>query len=698
MDGGTESAEAETVAQEVALTPGVRTNSRGRVRTILVSVTAVLALVIGAYGLSSSDSTQVDVAQQGNTTDEAADPDAGESTQPGADGVDEIDGIDGIDEIDAVGDEEIAGSDFDRRDGGQDHGPSPYFDGADGVIATDDGFVRLGWGPDGQTVETSANGLEWQTVQVEGLPGDGALSLLAAYGGTYVAIYEEWPQYDEAKLDESEFYFDEQESATQYLASSTDLTTWSLAELPDLESDSKYPIVTSVSGLAVGESGIAAVVQAYAEPPDELRILFDSGVVDQAELVNLCGRDEKAAGEAITFYSCDFSAMDQVFEDLEKRMAAAEDDEAREAIEREFDETFIEEREILVTVEPGTALHAQLTEVLEFGYTQSPSSVLQGPVGGPFTVTELATTGYASGIVAVDGEFVAFVSEIEGRNPTTTVLASKDGTWRESGALEGQSINQAFVIGSNIVAVGSGLEEGVGTLVWLSDDGGATWQESRRSDLFGAWAQAVGGPGGVAIMVTGSEEPLPEYLEPEISLERDGYTLTTGLDGGRATLVGPNGDTIYDVAMNDLYDSAVGEGVVRVDGPDLVFLDAATGEDLVSFGERDFEEAYSGLIFDEEQFEEPTYTSQAMFSSDGLSWTAVDFDLGESESSNTQLVAVGDDEILFVKSTWSQPPVELLSFEQDGIEPTEAELMELDEWYSANNGGTTLEWIRLPLG
>ena len=71
---------------------------------------------------------------------------------------------------------------------------------------------------------------------------------------------------------------------------------------------------------------------------------------------------------------------------------------------------------------------------------------------------------------------------------------------------------------------------------------------------------------------------------------------------------------------------------------------------------------------------------------------AVDFEQGY-----TGLVAVGDDELVLRTDTFVEPPAELLIFEEENREPTDAEIEALDAW-SLESSEESIEWSAIPVG
>ncbi len=145
--------------------------------------------------------------------------------------------------------------------------------------------------------------------------------------------------------------------------------------------------------------------------------------------------------------------------------------------------------------------------------------------------------------------------------------------------------------------------------------------------------------------------------------------------------------------------------MLREDAGDIVtFLDPDTGDDLVSYSEEDLERAYvDGAEAVNELYDEPPRARELWFTGDGVDWRrlespAVESTATETSNSYVQLAAVGDDEVLVTVTTWLTPPPELYAFEEEGREPTDAEVAALDEWFASSDGGNQVEWYRIPIG
>lgn len=188
--------------------------------------------------------------------------------------------------------------------------------------------------------------------------------------------------------------------------------------------------------------------------------------------------------------------------------------------------------------------------------------------------------------------------------------------------------------------------------------------------------------------------------------QKDGYVLVNAwggiLDGPLFTLSTADGTLIYEVSEEEVGNPDGVPGKLRFDGQygeNLMFLDPDTGEDLVSFTEEDYDKAYSELYGDIDFASEPDFVNEVWFSGDGgTSWQLLDVGLPPNNNGTySRIMAVGDDEVLAVIQTWSEtmPPAELLAFENENREPTEAEIAALDAWSAEQN---STEWVRIPVG
>lgn len=697
--------ERETEAVDVVLMPE---DSKKRSSAVLVALGGALlfaALLVGAYLATSNDDGGGDLAAEGSTDDVVEDrddvpPDDVESptTTVGPDGDDDGLPVDGL-PVDGPGTTTSPGGYFEGHEAAD---SDFYGGGASGVVFTGSQFVGLGWGESGQTLRTSPDGVLWDEKPFPGLPENANVQLLAEHEGTVVAVVEQWVANDWSD-DPIEKYFGPSEGPTQFLASSTDLESWSFVELPGAD-QSDGRVYASVNAVAVGESGVVLMTQHYNEGANEMRILFDAGILAVDDLGRYCGInfDGPPATSTIDVQLCNFEDDEPIYAEFEEAMAAAETEAEREEVARRFDDLFVEQApEVIASIAPGDPLHAQLSEIYD-GFGEAPENkVLSGPVGGPFVQTSLTQAGYTSGLVELDGTFVAVLQqwgdEFDDRS-STSVIRSTDGvSWVAGRAVPAGNVYQLLAADSNVVAVG-GDDDG-NLLSFVSSDLGDSWSSTGlTTGLYGAYAQAVQGPAGVVMLIQGSTEPYPEYGPPEdVVITKDGYTLTISHaeNGITNVLVGPDGNEIYSLTDEETYGD---DGLVRIGrlSGTQTFLDPVTGEDLVAFTGEDFEKAYSSI--EEPRFDEPEWGSETLFSADGVSWSAItdaQLDL-DGRQGSIQLAAVGDDEAIFSKFTWVEPPEELFAFEEEGRDPSDAEISALDQWYESN-GENEPEYIRIQL-
>lgn len=691
------------------VTPEEPPSGRGSLWVLVGGAALVAALLFGAYVATGDDVNELDVAAQGQEQDRAdADQDADEDTADtiDADPADEpappdadLPANDSDDVVELV----IDGGGDARSDFGEAADSAFFEGGGGGVIFDGSQFISIGYGESGQTLRTSPDGVTWVEKPFPGFPPNSNVFQLDHYDGTVVAVVEQWPFSDESG-DVVEDFFGPVEGPTQYLASSTDLETWDLVELPasDLTDDER--VYTNVSGLAIGEPGVVILTQQTTAGPNEMRILFDAGILDADNLQSYCGI-EYGDGDTYLVQLCDFGDQEQLWQEFEQAMEGADTDEERAAIERRFDEAFVEPTPtVIATISPGDPTHERIAEVFSRDWNEPETVALTGPVTGPFTSSTLAQQGYPSGIVEVDGTFVAVMQRWDDESAggaSATAVRSVDGlNWQEAGSLPDGNSWQLLSSGSTIVSLG-GDRQGQ-PRSFASTDLGASWASTGLStELLNSFPQGADGPAGIAVMIQGVTEPYPEFLPPgAITISREGYTLTMSFseDGSQTTLTGPDGKEIYSLRDEELYgeqsDSIVRFG--RMSGSQT-FLDPETGEDLVSFTSQDFEDAYSEPDFGPQQSDQ---ASELWFTRDGTSWTLLDdpqLDI-EDDTGNVQLLAVGDDEVIVAKYIWVEPPPELYAFEEEGRNPTPVEEVALEFWFTSNGGEDAIEYIRIDVG
>ncbi len=670
-------------------------STKSRLFVMLSGGALVAALLAGAYVATSDEATEVAVATEpADESEEAQDEDAPKSEPTVADDV-SVESSPSTTVVHA-GDEEMA---VDMV------ADSAYYGGGEGSIIFDGSrYIGIGYGPSGQTLRTSVDGIEWDERAFPGLPQNSNVYRLAEHEGTVVAVVEQWEAFEESE-DAADHFFGPPEGPKQFLASSTDLESWTLTELP-ATSDDEGPVYRSITGLALGDSGVALLTMTEPHGLDEMRILFDAGILDEDALENYCGLNFSDS-EAIIVQKCNHQEDESFWMEFEEAMSAAETDEERQAIEQEFEENYVEvEPEIIATIEPGDAIYEQLSSIYEGPGEMPDNSVLTGPIAGPWVEKTLPVSGYASSLVEVDGVFVAVVQqwqETPDGGPALVVVRSTNGSdWDVADSIPGAGHGLLAVAGSNLVLVG-GDELGQ-PQSFVSSNGGESWAAGTLStELYGAYPQAVHGPAGIAVVMRGSTEPYPDFGGPEvITVTKDGYTLTMtySSDGGTVRLAGPDGADIYSLTQEQMYGEP-SEEIVRIGrlSGSQTFLDPETGDDLVTFTNSDFERAYEEIMPTEPE-EEIAQGLEILFSNDGQSWRELtdprlDIDLRQGD---VQVVAVGDDEVIVAVSTWNEPPAELFAFEREGRAPSATEEAALNEWFEVNHGGHTSEFFTIPVG
>ncbi|MGI9606661.1 MAG: hypothetical protein ACR2P0_11025 [Acidimicrobiales bacterium] len=664
-----ESVEWDAV-HEIEIAAPIDPPSRSTARIAVAGAAMVGALLAGAYFVASEDQPTEVASEQTSDDDAVVDEAVADETI-----VDTPD-----DESDSTAEATSSASSGDAEFAADHAQASAYYGGPGTVFATDDGFAAIAYHEDGMTIDRSSDGLDWSSSPTNGLPQNGNLTSVVAYDGGWVGLFQEWPEpgEDVSEIDEM---FGFELGPKMSIATTPDLTTWTLSPIPELDT-SDASVFVSVNRLAAAGDRVVAIVERHPQGPDEMRILFEAGLITEQDLSNFCGSEVSGPDEPIVVYSCDHEEMEEVHIEFEEAMAAADSDEERARIEEEFTAAMEAqqppEQDVLVTIEPGTPVHDAIIESYQFEYEPMSPEVLSGPVGGPYTLTTLPAAGYPGGLASVDGEFVAAVQDFSSRQPSTIVLGSANGSdWDVRATIDGDGLHELAVAGSTLVATGSSSTDG-SMVLRTSTDRGATWVDADLgSDLYGGYAQVISGPAGTAIKVMGAIEPYPVFEPPIIEIVNDGFTLimNEGSPDAWVTLVDASGATVHEVTFEQLeqsdnFGALEIEGVMRADERSgaMTFLDPDSGEDLVTFTEEMFEEAYSDVYPDDDfDFEEPDTRSELYFSTDGVTWKLLDgVDLGSGYEGETQLMAVGDDEILLFD-------------------------------YSFRSSGDTSQWIRIPI-
>ena len=646
----------------------------------------VLALGVGAYAMSNGES-EVDAAQ-------AAEEPAGEP-------VDEADtaAIDdetaelasnealtfdfGDDAADAVFEESEAMMDSEIAFGGSSTSTT-VFDG--------ERFASLANVGNGWALRTSTDGLTWTDAPVSGLDGDGYLRSLAFDDGTYAALLD--------------VHDGNRGGATSFVVTSADGISWTSTALPTAGDAGE----AGISGFAVRDGQAVFIQTTYNNGPDPVQILVDAGILsgDQAEM--FCGFGTEGPSNALQIQVCDFDEQDysepseEDIQALADKYDAATTDEERNEIELQLELLWGGPGfEIVATIEPGDPLHGQLSNVFEGpdGGNMT-TSVLAGPITGPFAeVATLDSDRYYGALVQTNaGLFVSAESHNETNGSTATILTSLDGTsWTEVSAPGGTQGGQLQALGDLLFF--TGYSDDGGNTHFVSTNGAESWTTtSVDSALFDSYTQFVAGDAGIVAFTQGTIEPFPtdrpDVELPTIVLERDGYVLEMNSNGGDAIFSTANGTVIYTVSEEEMFSGFDGVRQNPISGT-LTFLDPEDGADLVTFTEDDWNAAFEEVAPAEaELYVEPARGTALHFSIDGSTWTPL-----QNESLSTiapetsvQPLAVGDDEAIFSLMTYGEPPQELLAFESEGREPTDAEIEALQAW---ENGSDRTEYVRIEL-
>ncbi len=682
---------------DVELTSTSTRLSRRRLGAVIGGCALVAVLVGGAYVATSDGDSQVDIAADLNDTKNDIEPsdDVDSTIEDHANDAD----------LPVAPDEpvQVVGDDGEAMSDSESAADSAYYGGdSDNVLFDGTKYISIGYDESGQTLRTSLDGIEWDERAFPGLPEHANVYRLAEHGGVVVALVEQWQDFvgEDGSMVE---FFGPSEGPTHFLASSSDLATWTYTEIPE-DDQSDQGAYRNITGLALGESGVVMFLQSQPQGENELRLLFDAGVLDTTSIERYCGLVFNQAGD-IDVQLCTFDEDERVWLEFEEAINAAESDEERAAIERNFDDTYVEPiPEIVATITSADPLYERLSSIYNGNPELPENTVLSGPVTGPWAVTSLPMSGYPSSLIALDDSFVGMLqrwdeSFTDGRATTVVIRSMNGADWAQVGTLPAGGFERLMVAGSNLVALGSGQNNQLSS--FISTDLGASWSPGAlTTQLFGGYPQATYGPAGIAVVLRGSTMPMPEYSSPpDQIISRDGFTLTMTFSNeeSHVTLVGPSGDEIYSLNSAELYGEAA-ERIVRIGrfSGTQTFLDPVTGEDLVSFTGKDFEEYYS-----EGEPGNPAsdYVEgvEIAFSTDGQTWAPItdsrlDVDL---QRGDVRVIAVGDDEIIMAVSTWTEPPAELLAFDAEQRNPTEAEEHALNEWFEAHDGGSATEYLSI---
>lgn len=650
----------EQAALEVDLQPTNNddSNSKGKVLALVGAFVLAAAVGIGAVAvIGNNDESSLDVAEAEElveedvaATDEEAESEDSAPIEEAAEEEEEEEEADLVDDAATSGvAEDVVGT-------------SSFFDPfGSGTVFVDGDFATLSNGGDGYILQRGI-GDDAVTEATTGLP-DGESSFvshLVATDAGFAALIEVFTDFDETEFDE--FGPFEPGTPPAYLvATSTNMVDWTTVELPPLVDEVDLSVY--VSSLAASGDQILVVGQVSSFTSPE-RVLLDAGRINEEDVYNICSTD--FTDTTYTIHTCDFENSD--------------------GFEQNFDE------EPLISIDESDPLFA---EVMAANDAQNnPETVVAvGPASGPFQVADGPIDGFDLSIAGTPDGFLAIGSTNEGR---TEAFTSANGlTWNEAATPPGAEnlfgFSSLAANGDTIVAV---TQSQAGLNTSTTADLGQTWTESSiDTELFFPFGDAVAGPAGFAIQIQGGLEPFETgFPDDQIELSKDGYTMTIEVFNGTASLTGPDGVVHEDVLLfgDDI------DNIVRFEGPfdeDLIWLDPATGEDLITFSESDFEAAFPEPEFGE-NFEEPEMANETWFSADGTSWTLLES--GEPGfDSFGGVLAVGDDEVVTFNQVFTEPPEELLNFE-NGFEPTEEEEAALDAWFMENGDQTTYNVI--PVG
>ena len=501
-------------------------------------------------------------------------------------------------------------------------------------------------------------------------------------------------QISDAFLAERAFYEDPYD---RLLATSTDGTNWETADLPEIELDPgafEYIVGSATSGDQV--VALVSIDPGYFDPN---WLLFEEGLITEDQLDNFCDITFDGEGSPIVVSVCDLEAL---YEAEEAFWAAidipdiSQDEVAR--LSEEFyalQEMLLQGEEIL-RLEPGDELYDELAA----GFLARPRAVaLAGTAGSAFQVVDVPGIAHPNAVVGTEAGFL--VTGYDEDFGALVVLQSTDGlTW--SSAERAQELadevalanaGQLELVANEDVTLAVVYEfasgdESVDTRVLVSDDLGDTWEENAiPTELFGTYAQTVAGPAGFATLLEGTVEPAE--LGPDlIEIEREGFVMQWRVSRDRIRLSSADGTLIHEpVQFEDIWETGEIAGVVRLsrNGNNVVWLDPETGEDLVVFSLNALDNAYFAAIdefYAEEEFEPVVVAAELWFSADGETWELLEaFDPEPNVDQSASLVAVGDDEVLVSVQSWMIPTDDLFAFEEEGRDPTAAEIQAIDDFF-----------------
>lgn len=655
----------DQAALDVDLQPAQDGGSKGRILALVGGVLLVAAVGIGAVSIiGNNDSSELDVAVAEEPTEEEV---TEEDSTPTEDASTTQTPVPDDDPAEAADDDylTITDSAFNPSVGNT-------------TLFIDGEFVSLAY--DGERfVVTRGIGDDATSTPAVGLPEGGSAftNYAVATDSGFVALIEQFPDLpdlpDEA-LEPSLGGLTPQ--STRTLATSPDLINWDTVELPPLAGSERMGD-TFVNGLAASGDRIVITGQVNSVENPEL-VLLEEGLITEEEVFNICSTEFD--GSSYSIFTCDF--------------------ENTQDFEENYEET------LLITIDSSDPLFERIEAVATAA--QAPETVmLVGPISGPFELIDAPIDGWDVSLAGTPDGFLAVGS---GLNNVSQAFSSTDGvTWNQVTPPNDESSLFAFSrLASTENTIVAMTQRSTGLTSFATTDLGQTWTEgSIDTDLPSAFGLAVAGPAGFAFQVQGSNDAydieFPEFLEEAITLEKDGYTMTLDFLSGVGTLTGPDGVLIHDNANMIEAEGGI-ENVVRFEGPgdeDLIWLDPATGEDLITFSEDDLEAAYPELSddlvapeLDAPEVDASELGSETWFSADGINWTMIDSS-GPGANSSVGVAAVGDDEVVTISSTFIEPPSELTNFENP-LAPTDEEEAALDAWYAENGDQTTFNVI--PVG
>ena len=462
----------------------------------------------------------------------------------------------------------------------------------------------------------------------------------------------------------------------QVIATSATGASWSTAQLPEIPvEDGGF---TFINGAAVSGNQLAVLISVEPAFVDPFEALFESGLLTEDQVENICGIESGDDGDPIIVTSCDFGAADDDFEETE-----------------------------ILRIVPGDELYDELLAAF-FSEPEGSPIVLAGPIGGNLDIVDLPVEGFPNVIVGTDAGFLTTVFSFDGG---PTVLRSPDGRdWApverfESDADGGSSSDVLVAANSDlalaiVVDFNTSPDDDPALLVLTSDDLGTSWRESEiPTELFGTFPQPVAGPGGFAALLQGTTEPFDFFGPDLIEIEQDGFIMEIRLNEDSGGLRSIDGTVIHEsVSFEEAFAEGEIPGVLRIEQPneDAAWLDPETGDVLTVFSFEDITNAIDQAF---EQFDgpesEPTFESELWFSPDGETWTLLATFVGETQDEFTSIAAVGDDEVVLLTESFPVPPDELFIFEEEGREPTLDELAALDAFFAEQ---PAFEWSAVPTG